>query len=116
MAISARTVQSLRDQGHDAVHLREEGLQRAVDEAILAKAREEGRILLTLDLDFGYLLAISGEQLPSVVLFRLGNESAEVVNKRLADVLDQCVDDLQAGAIITVSETAIRVRRLPIRS
>jgi predicted nuclease of predicted toxin-antitoxin system len=39
-------------------------LQRAPDDQILAKAREEGRTVLTMDLDFGYLLAISKEKLP----------------------------------------------------
>jgi len=63
--------------------LRSQGLQRAVDSFILDKARAEHRILLTMDLDFGYLMAISHEQLPSVILFRLGNETSERVNQRL---------------------------------
>ncbi len=114
MGISTRTVAWLRQQGHDALHLHDEGLQRAADEDIVKKARAEERIVLTMDLDFGYLLAISGEQLPSVILFRLENESAEMVNQRLAEVLVQCTDDLDAGAIISVNEVSIRVRRLPI--
>jgi predicted nuclease of predicted toxin-antitoxin system len=114
MGLSTRTTAWLRQQGHDAVHLHDEGMQRAADEVILIKARAEGRVVLTMDLDFGYLLAISGAQLPSVVLFRLDDESAEVVNQRLAEVLEQCTTDLEVGAIISVSETAIRVRRLPI--
>jgi hypothetical protein len=36
------------------------------------------------------------------------------VNRRLADALACCSEDLAAGAIISVSETAIRVRRLPL--
>jgi predicted nuclease of predicted toxin-antitoxin system len=71
MGISMHTVTWLRQKEHDVIHMREEGLQRAADEEIVAKARAEGRILLTMDLDFGYLMAVSGEQLPSVVLFRL---------------------------------------------
>jgi predicted nuclease of predicted toxin-antitoxin system len=114
MGISARTIRWLRGQGYEALHLRDEGLQRAADEAVLEKARAEGRILLTMDLDFGYLLAVSRERLPSVILFRLEDESSEIVNARLADVLSQCAHDLEAGAMVSVSEAAIRVRRLPI--
>lgn len=114
MGISTRTVAWLRQQGHDAVHLREERLQRLTDEEIIAKARAEQRILLTMDLDFGYLLAVSKEHVPSIVLFRLEDERSEVVNERLADVLIQCESVLETGAIISVSEAAIRVRRLPI--
>ena len=114
MGISRRTIDWLRSQGHDAVHLNEENLQCSDDEEVLAKASAETRILLTMDLDFGYLLAVSGEDVPSVILFRLENESSEVVNNRLAAVLKQCVNDLDAGAIISVSEETIRVRQLPI--
>jgi len=39
------------------------------DAHILDKARSEGRIVLTFDLDFGDLLAASGEKLPSVIVF-----------------------------------------------
>lgn len=115
MGISMRTVEWLRDQGHDAVHLSEEGLQRLPDEEILVKARVEGRILLTMDLDFGYLLAVSKAKLPSVILFRLSDERSEVVNGRLADVFAQPESGLEAGAIISVNERVFRIRRLPIR-
>ena len=114
MGISTRTIAWLHEQGHDAVHVREQGLQRASDETIMAKAYAERRIVLTMDLDFGYLLAVSGEQRPSVILFRLSDERAEVVNEHLAAVIAQCANDLEAGAIVSVSEAAIRVRRLPI--
>lgn len=115
MGISMRTVGWLREQGYDVVHLREEELQRLPDEEILVKARAEGRVLLTMDLDFGYLLAVSRAQLPSVILFRLSDERSEVVSGRLADVLAQHGSDMEAGAIISVSEVAIRIRRLPIQ-
>jgi predicted nuclease of predicted toxin-antitoxin system len=114
MGISMRTVRWLKQAGHDAVHLSEQGLQRLPDDEILVKARIEDRIVLTLDLDFGYLLAVSGEQLPSVILFRLDNQSSEIVNERLAEVLTQCEAELKAGAIVSVNEEAIRLRSLPI--
>ncbi|MEW6104137.1 MAG: DUF5615 family PIN-like protein [bacterium] len=114
MGISNRTVTWLRQQGYDTVHLSEEGLQCLSDEEILTKARLEKRILLTMDLDFGYLLAVSKEQLPSIILFRLKDERSEVVNRRLAEALTHCRNDLKTGAIISISEITIRVRHLPI--
>lgn len=59
MGVSLFTVSWLREAGHDAVHLREQGLQRLPDAEILLKARQEDRIILTMDLDFGTLLAIN---------------------------------------------------------
>ncbi len=114
MGISLRTVVWLREEGYGVVHLREEGLQRLPDEEILVKARAEGRILLTMDLDFSHLLAMSGESLPSVILFRLGNENYDMINESLREVLRECAEDLEAGAIVSVSDEAFRVRRLPI--
>ncbi|WP_013323415.1 DUF5615 family PIN-like protein [Gloeothece verrucosa] len=114
MGISPRTVDGLRRMGYEAVHLVEEGLERLTDEEILVKAQNENRIILTMDLDFGYLLASRGEILPSVILFRLGNESREVIEERLQTVFRECVNDLQLGAIISVSDESFRVRRLPI--
>lgn len=73
MGISPKVVTFLADEGHDAVHLHEQGLDRLPDSEILRKARDEMRILLTHDLDFGELVAASGDRLPSVVIFRLRN-------------------------------------------
>ncbi len=114
MGISMHTVIWLRQHGYDTIHLREEGLQRLSDEKILAKAKVERRILLTMDLDFSYLVAASRGYLSSVILFRLNDERSEVVNRRLADLLANHKDDLEMGAIISVSEATICVRHLPI--
>lgn len=95
MGISLRTVSWLKEQGYDVVHLRDEGLQTLPDEEILAKAKREQRIILTIDLDFPQLLAISGDDLPSVILFRLGNENYNLINQRLSLVLRDCAEGLK---------------------
>lgn len=73
MGISLRTVAWLRDAGYDVVHLRDQGLQKLPDEEILIKARTEVRILLTVDLDFAQLLAVSGEpsQIRSIIIVNI---------------------------------------------
>ena len=114
MGISPRTVARLREQGYDAVHLVEESLEKLEDGDILLKAEKEKRIVLTVDLDFGYLLAVSSAKLPSVVLFRLGNESREVIEEYLDGVLSQCSNELETGAIVSVKDDGFRVRLLPI--
>lgn len=66
MGVSITTVKSLRAEGHDAIHLREENLHRLPDSAILTRARDENRTIITFHLDFGDLLAAVGIHLPSV--------------------------------------------------
>jgi predicted nuclease of predicted toxin-antitoxin system len=84
MGMSQRVVTWLTEQGHDAVYLRDQGLQRLEDEGIVAKAVQEARIILTLDLDFAEILALSGRQNVSAVIFRLHNTRSVHVIRRLA--------------------------------
>ena len=114
MGISPRTVAFLGELGHDAAHLNDLGLARLPDSKILAKARQDGRIVLTHDLDFADLMAASGDALPSVVIFRLRNMRPSRVNMTLQEVLANYGDKLQAGAIISVREGRAMVRSLPI--
>ena len=100
---------------HDAVHLRDEGLIRLPDPEIAAKAVAEGRIVLTFDLDFGDILAIARSEAPSVVIFRLRNQTPAAVNPRLFRVINDCAAELLSGAIVIVEDEGFRVRRLPIR-
>jgi len=116
MGISPKTVAFLRGLGHDAVHLYEENLGRLEDPAILTKAREENRVLLTHDLDFGELIAASGAQLPSIVVFRLRNMRPERINRYLQSIIEQHKGLLEKGAIMSVTEGQIRVRALPLRT
>lgn len=114
MGISVLTVEDLRTQGYDAIHLREQGLHRMQDSAILEKARTEQRVVLAHDLDFGDLLAASGAHLPSVVLFRLQDMRPTNVNRHLRAVLAERSEELERGAIVSVREGQIRVRLLPV--
>jgi predicted nuclease of predicted toxin-antitoxin system len=116
MGISPKVVDVLERLGHQAVHLQEQGLHRLRDSAILEKARTERRILLTHDLDFGDLLAASGADLPSVILFRLRNMRPERVDLYLLNIISQYAEALEEGAIITVTEGRVRVRSLPLET
>jgi predicted nuclease of predicted toxin-antitoxin system len=67
MGVSNRVVEWLRERSHDAVHLREQGLQRMSNGDIFQKAFAEQRIVLTFDLDFGEILAGSAGKIVRVV-------------------------------------------------
>lgn len=113
MGVSIRVVEWLRAEGHDAAHLREEGLQRLPNGAIFEKADAEKRILLTFDLDFGEILALSGDHRVSVVLFRLRDARGVRQVERLRRLLMESSGALEAGAVIVVEDGRHRVRQLP---
>jgi predicted nuclease of predicted toxin-antitoxin system len=116
MGVSQLVVEWLRANGHESVHLRDEGLQRLPNGEIFQKAGREQRIVLTFDLDFGEILAGSRGQIVSVVLFRLRNTRTNFVIQRLDEVLNLSSAELSRWAIVIVEDGRHRVRSLPIGS
>jgi predicted nuclease of predicted toxin-antitoxin system len=116
MSVDLRVADWLRSQGHDAVHLRDEGLHRMPNGEIFAKALTEDRIVVTSDLDFGEIAAALKDTAGKVVLLRLQNSRAANVIGRLDSVLPRVELDLAAGAVVIVEESRHRVRPLPIGS
>ncbi|MGI0479253.1 DUF5615 family PIN-like protein [Geminocystis sp. CENA526] len=116
MGVSQTVINTLRNYGYDAIHLRDEKLQKLPDENIIIKAKDEGRIILTFDLDFGELLAFSGDSLPSVIIFRLEKANPDYVLSKLNPVLQKCQNILENGAIITIKDKNYRIRYLPVKN
>jgi len=116
MGISQTTVKWLRGEGHDAIHLRDEKLLTLEDSLIIIKARFEERIILTFDLDFAALMAVSNEKLPSVVILRLKNQKYSNQISKIKSVLEESSLSLINGAIISVDESSFRVKHLPLRN
>ena len=115
VGISLGTVMALRKAGYDAVHLSEQGLQRLPDDEILKKADREGRVVLTFDLDFSDLLALGLSKSPSVIIFRLLDETPASVIPRMMAILRERRQELEGGAVIMVEDARYRLRRLPIK-
>lgn len=49
-----------------------------------------------------------------MILFRLGNENYDEINQRLIEVLNNCQQVLEAGAIASVNNETFTVKKLPI--
>jgi predicted nuclease of predicted toxin-antitoxin system len=113
--LSTRVAAGLRGAGHDAVHVHEYGMTRAADDEILGRAAQEGRIVVSADMDFGFLLASRQDPLPSVVLLRrLASHEADHVVSLLVSNLSAVAEALEQGSLVVIEERRIRVRRLPI--
>lgn len=116
MGISPKATDFLDKLGYNAIHLNDLGLNTLPDPDIMKKARDEGYILLTHDLGFGELVAATKANLPSVIIFRLRNMHPDRVNHYLHKVITEYKKSLEHGAVISVTDSQIRVRQLPIKS
>jgi predicted nuclease of predicted toxin-antitoxin system len=69
--IAPRTVVFLRAKGHDVVRAGDVLSATASDVQLVALAQAEQRTVLTQDLDFSAIVALSGESSPSIISLRL---------------------------------------------
>lgn len=104
----------LTQAGWDAVHVGDIGMSRAGDAEILRRARDEGRVCVTLDADFHSLLATAGDASPSVIRIRRQGLDAESLAALMQQVWPGIQDALQRGAMVTITQRSIRVRPLPV--
>jgi len=113
MGIARSSAAFLRAKGHDVVHLSDEGLERMSDDRIVEKALAEKRVIVTHDLDFGRIVALSGDRVPSIITFRLSDMTPASVNAALVAVLQNAAA-LSKGSLATVTDRGVRLRSLPI--
>jgi len=114
MNISPKTVESLSKKGWDIIRVSNILPVNTSDQEILDLARQEGRVVVTQDLDFSALLALGGFDQPSLITLRLSVSDPESINQRLLELLPQLEDALSGGCAVTIEDIRIRIRRLPI--
>ena len=109
------TVQHLNRLGHDVIRSSEILPEEAPDQEIVEQAVATDRVILTEDLDFSDIIALSGAVRPSLITLRLTDVSAGNVNLVLAYVLPDLESLVPTGIIATVEDERVRIRQLPVR-
>ena len=108
--LHAELVRWLRVRGHD-VSYAAETLAGEPDESLLQRAREEGRVLVTDDKDFGDLVVRRGLATAGVLLLRF---RAPAVADRIArlETVWATVENRLPGGFVVVSDRRVRARPL----
>jgi predicted nuclease of predicted toxin-antitoxin system len=114
MGIAQSVALWLRSMGHDATHLNDEDLYKLPDKLIIEKAIIENRIILTLDMDFGQLMALDKSKQTSIIQFRTSEFTSVNIKNKLDLFFAQFNDQLDDAFIITIEDNRIRYRKLPL--
>lgn len=114
--LSPEIAHGLTRVGHDALDVCKCGVASARDSIILAHALTEARILISSDMDFGDLLAASGQSAPSVILLRMTDGDPDIelplILKSIRD--PRVAAALFQGCILVIDPGRVRIRALPI--
>ena len=114
MPLSPQLIGSLQEDGHNVVHASQIGLGSATDEQIISQARAREYIIITADLDYARLMALTGSETPGIILLRGGNYSEIETSVLIKRVLNIISPEQISNSIVVVDKKSIRRRQLPI--
>jgi len=114
MNLSPSWVPILERNGFPAVHWSAVGEGSAIDPVVLGWARDNGHIVFTNDLDFGAILAATRAAGPSVIQVRTQDVTPDHLGDIVVAALREHQEILERGALITIDESRLRVRILPL--
>ena len=100
--------------GWNAVHTGDIRLSQASDRTVIDYARKENRIIITLDADFHAILAVENACEPSVIRIRREGLKADKLAELIKQIWPRISSQLEAGALVTVTEKSIRIRGIPL--
>jgi predicted nuclease of predicted toxin-antitoxin system len=99
---------------HDVVTVADQGLLSRTDLEIADEVKREGRMLLTLDLEFGDLRKYPPGQHPGIFLFRPRSLGPLAVNRFIEEFIRETDMSLFEGCVVVIDPSKIRVRRPPL--
>lgn len=114
MNLSPDWIPMLQARNWQARHWSDIGASNAPDTELLAWARENDHVIMTQDLDFSQLLFNTGDFGPSVALLRMKDEFDPSSRENVFRALHLAQDALEAGALLTISGSRARLRKLPV--
>jgi len=104
----------LTENGIEAVHWSFIGSPNALDSEIMIYAKANDFTILTNDLDFGYILAITQGKKPSVIQMRTGALRHDRIGAVVLSAIKRLAADIDKGALVTIDQRKTRVTLLPL--
>ena len=114
VGISPRLGKLLMTNGHSYRYLPDFYSNKTSDVGIMEIAIENEEVIITHDLDFGTLLAFSGQTRPSVIMFRIHHIEPKLFYRLILENWDKIEEPLENGSLVIIETNSIRIRRLPL--
>src|SRR5918912_2267688 len=108
-----RLIPHLRERGHDVEAISRHYPPGLPDEDVLTIAREEARVLIVADRDFGELIFHQALAHAGIIFFRLPGASLQTKIEHPNRVFEEYTDHLQRGEFLVVTPGRIRLAGRP---
>jgi predicted nuclease of predicted toxin-antitoxin system len=106
------TIKAMREWGHEVATASDLGMGKASDEELLNKAKEQSRILLTRDKDFGTLTFLKESISAGIVFLRCSPANLDKVHHQLKRLLAEHKEEELNSCFAVVEPKRYRLRRL----
>ena len=108
--IGRRGLELLKASGHDVTTVWDQGLRGVADEELFQICAAEGRVLVTLDRDFGQITRFPPEKSAGIVVLDLGQRATlQGIIGRLRDFLSVLESHAVTGALWIVEPGRVRI-------
>ena len=101
----------LRLAGYDALTVLDQSMGGTLDGPLALVCREEGRALVTLDLDFSNIHSYPPKKYRGIIVLRVQHQDKASVLKALQAVVPVLVRETLDGCLWVVDEHRIRIRQ-----
>jgi predicted nuclease of predicted toxin-antitoxin system len=108
--LPAELCADVRNAGHEADTVADEGLAGTADAILLERIRADGRVLLTLDKGIGDLRAYPPERYAGIVVFRPTTSGRGAVMAFVRRHLPALLEMDLTGRLVVVSDRGVRLR------
>ncbi len=101
----------LRQHGHDAVTVYDQQMQGRGDDNVAAVCRQDGRVIVTQDLDFSNILTYPPPDYAGIIVLRLHDQSRPSVVAVVSRLIPHFATETLVGCLWIVDEIGMRIRQ-----
>lgn len=100
----------LRNAGHDAATLYDQSMVGVADDQLAKVCQSEGRVIMTLDLDFADIRAYSPAQYSGIIVLRPSVQSVPKITALIQSIIPLLETELLKGCLWIAQESGVRIR------